>query len=252
MFRLLMCYHKYYTLVGAPTAVPTYTSKNPDQAPDVLRSTGLQYVGILKKLSDNPEFRHIVKNYYESHVGDTLFDYTVRLSELRSSSPTEFDNVLRESLTTEEYNFVMNTIGGFSYGGTIYYPTLFNFHYAPEFREIAEWDGDGITEVVFNYDIGGKFYGYKLDGSVVEYTDIDGRLLNSGKWVFEWGRDNLWGGFNARLYGCTCWDTDTDCEGRYECLASNGQGFCGLGTKKGGGCLGICPKEPGEPCNGSY
>ena len=232
------------TIVETPTATtPTYTSRNPSGSPDVLRSTGLKYVGILKKLSDNPEFRHIVKNHYECHVGDTLFDYTVRLLELRESSPMEFDNVLRETLTSTEYTFVMNTIDGFTSGSITYYPTLFNFYYAPEFRGIAEWDGDGITEVVFNYDVGGKFYGYGIDGSVVEYTDIDGRLLNSGKWIFEWEKE---GGVQERpwLEKCYC-QNDPSKDHPDPCCPMQGptsKRFCGFGNKKIG-CIGFCRRN---------
>ena len=103
---------------------------------DELRAKGLRWVEILKELSQSSEFRSFVRLYYESRVSDSLFDFQVKLSELRNNFGS-FDEVLSLVLNEGDYNFVMENIGGINYNGRNLYPSLFVFYYHPEFKELV-------------------------------------------------------------------------------------------------------------------
>ena len=203
---------------------------------DSIRSYGLKYVEALKELTSSEEFVNLVKSYYEDRVGDSMFNYVVSLEELGDTYEGDFEELLSSSLSGDLSDFVIDSYRGIEVGGKILKPELFIFYYAPEFRELSGWDGRSVEEVVYNYEVNGKFYGYRIDGSVVEYSDIDGRLLNSGKWVLQWGNER---GF---LVPCHC----RSIRGSDPCSPGDnatGDRWCGVAHRKWLSCIGFCLRD---------
>ena len=221
---------------GVSTEAETLASKSVDE----LSFYGRNYIKAFKELTQSSEFVNLVKTYYESRVADSTFGYVVSLEELSREYSGDFDELLRNSLDGELAEFVISSYRGFNIGGKTLKPELFIFYYAPQFKEIAEWDGGSVEEIVYNYDVNDKFYGYRLDGSVVEYPDIDGRLLNSGKWVLQWVNKD--GGYHERpiLRGCECFFS---VENKRCKPMDNLGGWCGVGRDGGSWCIGYCGKS---------
>ena len=190
-----------------------------------LATEGTMYSQILAKLFSFPEFKSLVENYYLAReANDSLFNYVVKLSELRDNYDARhgtgsFMNYLESVLSESEYTFVFNTIDGIGEA----YPGIFIPYYHDSIGS-ADWNLTNSDEVLLNYNSGiAELRGYNYSGNEVRYTLTQEELLRKGRVIFSFvdSAGNDVGGLEVgerKFWGWDCHTPIGDCHPNNGCV----------------------------------